>query len=42
MLGLGILLNVAGTITNVLNGIVTCEIVLTSMCSSCNKDIWLT
>ena len=38
-LGLGILLNVAGTIANILGGIVICEIVLTNMCSGGNVDI---
>ena len=34
--GLGILQNVAGTIANVPGGMVTCEIVLTSMWSGGN------
>ena len=36
------LVNVAGTIANVLGGIVTCENVLMSMCNGSNVDIWLT
>ena len=36
------LLNVAGTIVNVLYGMVTCEAVLPSMCCGSNVDIWLT
>ena len=40
-LGLGILLNVAGTITNALHGMVNLETVLSSICSGGNVDIWL-
>ena len=32
---------VVGTIANVLVGMVTCEIVLTNICSSGGVDIWL-
>ena len=39
---LGVLLNIAGAIVNLLEGIVTCEIVLTDMCGGGNVDIWLT
>ena len=39
MTGLGILLNVAGTIANVLSGMVTCETVLISMCGGGNEEI---
>ena len=42
MTGLGILFNVAGTIANVLCGMVTCQTVLMSMCGSGNVDIWFT
>ena len=31
-----------GIIANVLKGVVTCETVLTNMCSGGNVDIWLT
>ena len=41
-MGLGVLLKILGTIANVLDGIVTCEIVLTNMCGVGNVEIWLT
>ena len=40
--GLGVLLKVVGNIGNILEGIVTCEIVLTNMCVGGNVEIWLT
>ena len=41
-MGLGVLLKVADTIVNVLEGMVPSEIVLTNMCGDGNVDIWLT
>ena len=32
----------AGTITNVIGSMVTCETILMSMCDGSNVDIWLT
>ena len=39
---LGVLLKIVGTFANVLECIVTCEIVLTNICGGGNVDIWLT
>ena len=36
------MLKIVGTIANVLAGIVTCDIVLTSMCGAGNVEIWWT
>ena len=38
---MGVLVKVAGTIAKVLEGIVTCDIVLTNRCSGGSVDIWL-
>ena len=39
---LDVLLKIVGSIANVLNGIVTCDIVLTNMHGVGNVEIWLT
>ena len=39
--GLDILVEGVATITNVLEGTATCEMVLTSRCGGGNVDIWL-
>ena len=40
--GLGLLLNVAGTVANVLCNMVTYETILMNMCGVGNVEIWLT
>ena len=40
-MGLGVPVRVAGTIANVLDGTVTCDIVLTNRCGGGSVEIWL-